>query len=141
MREITDVDYSGQDLRQDTLSHAIYNNCNFDRATLPEDCSHTQFIQCSFRGTNCRDVNFMKSVFPACIWEPADCYNMTITINCKTFENLHISQLWFYLWLMMAAAMRPAQEPVQADLRQLLISFIGQDRYLRLQHLLVRRSY
>lgn len=141
MKEITGIDFSERDLRREPMAYQIYNNCNFDGATLPDDCSHTRFIQCSFRRTNCRGVNFMNSVFPACVWEPDDCYGMTITINCKTFENLHISQLWFYLWLMMAASMRPAAGPVTADLRELLISFIGQDRYLKLHALLVRRSY
>lgn len=139
--EITGEDFTGQDLRMRRMDHQIYVRCVFDHAILPKDCSFTEFRQCSFKGTDCREVNFMHSVFPACVFEPEDCYGMTITITCKTFENLHVSQLWFYLWLMMAAAMRPAAEPVQADLRELLISFIGQDRYRKLQLLLVRRSY
>lgn len=136
------LDLSDLDLSGANLSHSIFDGCNFDRANLSEaNCSFCDFRNSSMKRTNCFKTNFMCSVFPAVDYDPSDCYGMTVTLTCKLWENTHVGQLWFYMWLMLGASMRPVKLPVSEDLREALISFIGQERYIKLRDLLSRRNF
>ncbi len=135
-------DFSGENLKGRDLSHSIFDRCIFDKADMTgANASFSDFRCSSFRGTNCYLMNAMGSVFPATDFDPSECYGMTVTMTCKTFENAHLGQLWFYLFLMFAASTRPVAHPVKENLRDLLIAFIGNDRYLKLRDMMQRRNY
>jgi hypothetical protein len=68
-------------------------------------------------------------------------YGATVTLTCKLWENTHVGQMSFYLWLMLATTMRPVMEPVKEDLKETLIAYIGIERYLRLREMMQRRCY
>lgn len=142
VKNYVDEDFSGKDFRGESLSGAVYHQCSFDGANLSEvDCSYSDFSGSTFRNTNCYRTNFAHSKLAATVFEPSDCYGMTMTFECKTFENMRISQLYWYSWLMFAASMVPASGPVKDDIKSLLIGgVIGAERYIKLRDLFRRRD-
>jgi hypothetical protein len=144
-KKFEDRDFSGQDFRGQKLTNCVFTRCNFDRAIMPEapngEVTHCEFILCSFKRTVCRLTNFAFSVFPGTVFDPIDMYGATVTLTCKLWENTHVGQMSFYLWLMLATTMRPVMEPVKEDLKETLIAYIGIERYLRLREMMQRRCY
>lgn len=136
------VDYSGQDLRKNNLSNRVYDKCNFDRANMAgTEAVNSKFINCTFRDTICTNTNFKDTSLGSSVFSPADCYGMTISVRCSTFQNVSVNQSWFFCFMMMAAMMRPLPGPVKEDLHAKLIEFIGAVRYTKLRALFDRRSY
>lgn len=135
-------DFSGRDLRGKDLSRSIFRQCNFDRANLSNcNCQGSNFTGSSFRKAVLYRTDFKEAVLAATVFEPEDCYGMTITLNCKTFENMTVGQLWWYGWLLFATMMYPVTEPVKGDIRALLIGTIGAERYAKLVQLWRKREY
>lgn len=136
------VDYSGQDFRASSLSRMVFHHCNFDGCNLTDvDCEGTDFSGSSFRRALCTRTNFRNAKLANTVFEPQDCYGMTITMDCKTFENARVSQLWWYGWLLFGAMMIPAIGPVKGNLRDVLIATIGAERFVKLRALFTRREF
>jgi uncharacterized protein YjbI with pentapeptide repeats len=134
-------DFSGQDLRGSNLSKASYHFCNFDKANMAEvDCTGSDFLGSTFRDTNCYRTNFKDCKLTGIVFEPRDAYGVTFSFTCETFTGVRISQLWFYSWLLMAAAMVPIEPPTELTLTDKLIALIGAERYVRLKNLFQRRE-
>ena len=134
-------DYTGNNFRHGNLAHRRFENCVFDGADMSYcDCTGAQFIGCSFKETLCYRTNFRDAVLAASAFEPADCYGMTITLTCKTFQNVKISQQWWMGWLMFLTSMLPAKTPIKDDLHGKLIELIGAERYVRLKSMFERRD-
>lgn len=135
------TDFSGQDLSHQDLSHSTFEFCNFDRANLTEaNCEWSSFVGSSFRDTLCYRTNFKDAKLGATKFYPKDAFQCTLTMDCKTFENAEMGQLWWYAFLMFAASTNPASAPVKEDLKGKLIALIGAERYVKLKQLLGRRN-
>lgn len=138
---VKEQDYHGRDFRGKNLSGSEFLRCNFDGADLTEvNCSNSSFVGSTFRDTICYRTNFMDANLGATIFEPKDCYGMTISLTCRTFTNMHIGQLWWFAWLIFATQMKPADGPVKEDIRSLLIGMIGAARYTKLKALFQGRD-
>lgn len=134
-------DFSTQNLAKANMKGSIFRSCIFDRADMTEaDCEGSDFSGSTFRKTLLTYANFRKAKMAATVFEPDDCYGITLTFDCKTFENVHIGQMWWYSWLTLTAAMLPAGKPVPGDLRAGLIALIGATRYLKLRDMFQRRN-
>src|ERR1700681_509802 len=83
------ADFSGQDLRGRNLSDSCFRNCNFDRANLTDAiCERSDFTGSSFSHSLLTRTSFKNSKLANTIFDPADCYGITFTFDCKTFENM-----------------------------------------------------
>lgn len=135
------VDFSNQDLEKADLSFSVFTSCNFDGANLNEaNCEGTDFTGSTFRRTKMYRLNGRNAKFAATVFEPIDCYQITLTFSCETFQGCHIGQLWFYAVLTMWASMWPALGPVKEPLRDNLIALIGAQRYVKLKQMLQARQ-
>ena len=134
-------DFSGQDLSKKNLSGSIFSYCNFDNADMSEaNCEGSDFVGSSFHNTNMYRLNGRNAKFTSSLFEPRDCYGITLTFDCKTFQNVKIGQLWWFAVLTMWASMIPAMRPVQGPLRDNLIALIGAERYAKLKQMLIARE-
>jgi len=135
------VDFSGQDLEKADLSFSVFHGCNFDGANMSEsNCEGCDFTGSTFRRTKMYRLNGRNAKFAATIFEPIDCYGITLTFDCLTFQSVHIGQLWWYAILSMIASMWPAPAPVKEPLRDNLIALIGAQRYVKLKQMLQARQ-
>lgn len=137
------VDFSGHDLRGCHLTKAEFLFCNFDKANMSEvDCTGSTFTGSTFRDTICYRTNFKDCKLGGIVFEPRDAYGVTFSFTCETFTGVKISQLWFFSWLLMAAAMEPQEglKPGEIGLVDKLIAVIGAERYVRLKALFARRE-
>jgi uncharacterized protein YjbI with pentapeptide repeats len=140
-KRFVERDFSGQDLSREDLSRSIFERCNFDGSNLSQaDCTGSDFIGSTFRKSILYRTNFRDAKLAATVFEPDDCYGMTLTMSCKTFENACVSQLWFYSWLILGSMMLPKREPVPVDIRAMVIGIIGAERYVKLRQLFQRRD-
>lgn len=134
-------DFSGRDLRKMSLKGSVFHNCNFDGVDLSHvDCEGSDFSGSTFRRTICYYTNFRNARLANTVFEPADAYGVTFTMHCKTFENMKISPLYWYAWLMFATQMWPQQKPGEDNIKDLLIGMIGATRYQKLRDLFSRRD-
>ncbi len=134
-------DFSGQDLEKADLSFSVFSQCNFDGANMNEaNCEGVDFSGSSFRRTRMYRLNGRNAKFAGTIFEPIDCYGMTLTFDCLTFQGMHIGQLWYFALLTMIASMWPAPVPVKEPLRDNLIALIGAQRYVKLKQMLQARQ-
>lgn len=137
-------DFSGADLKEKCLKGSIFHDCNFDGADLSfADCSGCDFLGSTFRKTKCYKTNFKDSKLAATVFEPEDCFGMTITLQCSTFKNMRVSQLWWYGWLVFLSYMIPVSKSVEEEesIKSILVSAMGVERYVRLRAMFQRREF
>lgn len=134
--------FDGMNLRKRKMTHSRFINCSFDRCDMTEaDCEWCDFTGSTFRQSVCYRTNFKDAKLAGTVFEPVDCYGMTLTLQCDTFRGLTISQQHWFSWLMFAMMMKPAENgPVKIDLWERLITTIGAERYVRLKDLFARRN-
>ncbi len=134
-------DFSGQNLTKAKLKGSIFRSCNFDRTDMTEaDCEGSDFSGSSFVKSILTYANFRNAKLAGTDFQPDDCYGITLTFACKTFENMNVGQIWWYSWLTLTASMLPVSRPVPGDLRGGLITLIGAQRYLKLKEMFGRRN-
>lgn len=140
-QKLYNVDFSNQDLSRLKIRQSLCYHCNFDNANLSEaDCEATEFLGSTFRGTNCYRTNFKDAKLAATVFEPKDAFGITVTLQCKTFDQIKMSELWFYGWLIFATMMRPGNIQTQEELLNKLIAMIGAERYVKLKGLFSKRE-
>ena len=138
-KEYKDQDFTGQDLRGQDLSDHVFLRCDFTRADLTgANCTNSSFVGSVFRDTLLTNVNFTNANLGATVFEPADCYGMTVTLQCKTFLNMRVSRQWWLCWAMLHTLMLPSDDT--ESLRDKLIAVIGAVRYVKLKELFARRD-
>jgi hypothetical protein len=133
------VSFAGQDLTKCNLRNSLFFKCNFDSANLTEaNCEGSEFTGSSFRGTNCYRTNFRNAKLAATIFEPSDAMGMTITLECKALQDMRVSPLYFYAWLIFALMLHPIgiATPIKDD----IIAAIGAERYVKLKALFAKRE-
>lgn len=134
------VDFSGHDLKGRDLSHSVFVKCNFDRANLTSaNCEGSDFTCSTFRKSYLTYANFKDAKMAGTVFEPTDCYGITLTMHCKTFENVNISLLHWYSWLVLTVSMTPTGMD-GIKLRDQLIGVIGAERWVKLRELFGRRN-
>lgn len=132
--------FKGQDLVKKVMRFSKFECCDFDEVDLTEaDCTGSSFAGCTFRRTVCYQTNFKDCVFGGAIFEPKDLYGATFTMTCKTFQNMHISQQWWYAWLLFGTQMVPSDTP-NKNCREMLIGMIGAERFTKLKALFAGRD-
>jgi len=133
------VSYKERDFSKQDMSGSDFICCNFDDADLTDaNCSNCDFTGSTMRRTKCTRTNFMNSQLGT-IFHPSDCYGMTLTLSCKTFQAMKISKQWWYGWLYFAMQMTPELEKGK-DLRDNLRAMIGTDRFARLKEMFRTRQ-
>jgi uncharacterized protein YjbI with pentapeptide repeats len=135
------TDFSGQDLSKLRMKQSLFHRCNFDNADLTEaDCEGSEFLGSTFRDTvmyrtNCKDAKLGGTVF-----EPRDCFGLTLTMQCKTFNKTKVSPTWWYSYIMFAALMIPGNVQQSEEMINKLIQVVGPERYVKLRTLLAKRE-
>lgn len=133
------VNFSGQNLSKCKIKGSLCYQCNFDDADLSEaDCEGTDFTGSTFLRTNCYRANFRDASLAATVFEPKDAFGITVTLQCRTFQDMRVSALWWFGWLIFGTAMHPTgtAEPVKDN----LIAAIGAERYAKLKSLFLKRE-
>lgn len=134
-------DFSGLDLTNKKMRQSMFMNCKFDGANLTEaDCEGSDFFGSSFRETICYRTNFKDAKLAGTLFEPKDCFGMTITMQCQTFDGMRVSPIWLYGWLIFATMMRPVKMPAGEDLMNGVIAAIGAERYVKLRSMFTKRD-
>jgi uncharacterized protein YjbI with pentapeptide repeats len=139
-QKIFSRDFSGQKLSHAKMRSSLFHRCNFDRADMTEaDCEGSEFLGSTFRETICYRTNFKDAKLAGTVFEPKDCFGMTVTLQCKTFDGVKVSPLWWMMWAMFLTIMKPEKLNGE-DLIDRAILMIGPDRYLKLKTLLQKRE-
>src|SRR5678816_3146824 len=116
-KKIYNRSFAGMNLAKKKLRQSLFFQCSFDDADLTDaDCEGSEFVGSTFRRTICYRTNFKDAKLP-CIFEPKDCFGMTLTMQCQTFSGMKISPLWWWGWIYFATLMHPITLPGQEDLR------------------------
>jgi len=135
------VDFSGQNLSRLRMKQSLFHRCNFDNADMTEaDCEGSEFFGSTFRDTvmyrtNCKDAKLAATIF-----EPKDAFGLTVTLQCKTFDKMKVSPMWWYTFICLATLMLPGNVKDQELMINALIQAIGPERYVRLRTLLQKRE-
>ncbi len=133
-------DFSGQDLRKVSMRGSLFSSCNFDSADLSEaDCTGSDFQGSSFDQTTCYRTNFKDATLAGTRFNPKDCFGMTLTLQCKTFQGMKVGALWFYAWLLFATMMHPFGDT--SDMVDRVVTAIGPERWVKLKALFGKRQF
>jgi len=96
------TDFRGMKLQNADFRGATLVGCLFDDA----DCKYANFesANCwgaSFVGTNMHRANIANACFENVDFRPRDCFGLTLTLHCKTFNNWKVDhdmmKLWFFM--------------------------------------------
>ena len=143
-KKLFKVDFSYQDLTRVRIRRSTCYQCNFDFANMTEvDAEGTEFFGSTFRDTVCYRTNFKDAKLAATEFAPRDCMGMTMTMQCKTFDQMKVSPMWWLGWLFLATMMIPVQSAVEKekeDLAGKLLAVFGAERYARLHALFSKRN-
>lgn len=135
------VDFSSQDLSKLKLRQSLFHRCNFDAADMTEtDCEGSEFFGSTFRNTVMYRTNCKDAKLAGCVFEPKDCFGITVTLQCKTFDKMKVSPMWWYVWMCFAGLMLPGSVRECEELQNRLIQAVGPERYVRLTTLMSKRE-
>lgn len=129
--------FVGQDLRRadfraSSLPGAKFNGSDLTYASFESaNCSCIDTTDAILHRTNFKDADLA-----GCIWAPADCFGVTLTLECKTFQGMKILPGWWYGWIFYALLMKPPSQ----ELEDKLIAFMGTERYTVLRQQYARRQ-
>lgn len=142
-REFKGEDFSGQDLTGQDMRFGKYIGCSFDDADMKlVNCEGSDFTNSTFRRTDLYRANWKDCKLAGIVFEPKDCYGITFTFSCSTFQNVQIGRLWWFSWALMLSEMYPTAGPgTTEDLRSKIIALIGAERYTKLKQLFNRREF
>lgn len=134
-------DFKGKNLVKRKLRQSLFMQCNFDEADMSEaDCEGSEFFGSTFRNTICYRTNFKDAKLAGTLFEPKDCFGITLTLQCKTFDGMKVSPLWWWGWIFFGTMLHPLTKLGQDDLRDGLIAHIGTERYLKLVSMFGKRD-
>jgi hypothetical protein len=140
-RHFAECNFSGRDMAGKKMDHSLFIRCCFDRSNMSNaEAEWSSFDYSSFKETKLSYTSFKESSLTGTIFEPSDAYGMTLTLQCKTFQGIRISQLWFLCWLLFGSMMTAAKYPVDEPWNDKLIALIGAERYVKLKALFCRRE-
>jgi uncharacterized protein YjbI with pentapeptide repeats len=135
-------DFSGMDFSHAKMRHSLFYQCNFNRSNMSmADCEGSEFTNSTFIDTICYRTNFKDAKLANTQFAPKECFGMTITLQCKTFENMKVSQIWWYAFLFFATLMRPTNSPIKEPLLDNLIAMIGNNRWVKLNAMFGKRDF
>lgn len=134
-------DFSGQDLSRLKMRQSLYQRCNFDDADMTEaDCEGSEFFGSTFRNTRMYRTNLKDAKLGLTVFEPRDCFGLTVTLQCATFDKMKVSPMWWYVWAMFGALMQPGGVRETEEMHNRLIQMIGAQRFVKLRALLQKRE-
>jgi hypothetical protein len=91
--------------------------------------------------TICYRTNFADARLTNVDFRPKDCFGITLTMCCKTFDGMKVSPLW---WLGLATFLtmtHPIKGASNEDLNEKLIGGVfGAERYAKLRSLFGKRE-
>lgn len=123
------------------MRQSLFHRCNFDNADMTEtDCEGSEFSGSTFRNTSMYRTNCKDALLAGTVFEPRDCFGITLTMQCKTFDKMKVSKMWWYTFIMFGALMIAENVKENEALQTALIQCVGPDRYLRLKTLLAKRE-
>ena len=129
-------DFSGRDLSNADFRGAQLLECNFNDSNLTganftdANCWGSSFIK-----SKLYKANFTRACLAKCTMDGADCYGMTITLSCDSFEDLTLSDKWVSAWLYFVLMMN-----VPESLKMKLTEIIGEERVKKYDAVLRRRD-
>lgn len=139
-KKLYSQDFSGQNLSHAKMRNSLFHRCIFDNADMTEaDCEGSEFFGSTFRQTICYRTNFKDAKLAGTVFEPKDCFGITLTLQCKTFEGMKVTALWWMMWGMFLTLMKP-EKLNNEDLVDRAILMIGPERYLKLKSMLLKRE-
>lgn len=133
-------DFSGRDMRGFKFRGSDCIECTFAKSDLSNaDFEGANCFGSDFTDSKCNRTNFKDAVLAGTKFHPSDCFGMTLSLRCETFEGMKVSRLWWWSWLYFALLMKPHKNE-EEGLHTLLINAIGTDRYIRLRRLFPERT-
>jgi hypothetical protein len=136
------VDFSNQDLSKCLMKNTLFHGCNFDDADMSEsECEGSEFFGSTFRNTICYRTNFKDAKLANTVFAPKDAFGITVSLQCKSFENMQVPQLWFLSWLLFSSMMIPDPGPIKQDFHADVLGIIGAERYVKLKALFGKRNF
>lgn len=134
-------DFSQQDLSGLKMRSSLFHHCNFDGADLTEsDCEGSEFFLSTFRDSKMYRTNMKDAKLAQTVFEPRDCFGMTLTLQCKTFDKMKVSPMWWYIFLCFGSLMIAGSVKENDELQNRLVQAIGPERYVKLRTMLVKRE-
>jgi len=143
-QKIYSKDFSGQDLSKLKMRNSLFYQCNFSNADLTEtDCSGSEFFGSSFVDAICYRTNFADAKLAGADFRPKDCFGITLTMTCKTFDEMKVSPLWWLGLATFLTMMKPVKVGAKdEDLVDKLIGGVfGAERYVKLRALFSKREF
>jgi pentapeptide repeat protein len=135
------ADFSGQDLSSLRMRSSLFHKCNFDDADMTEsDCDGSEFFLSTFRNTRMYRTNMKDAKLAQTVFEPKDCFGMTLTLQCKTFDKMKVSPMWWNIFLMFGSLMLVGSVKENELVQNRLVQAIGPERYVKLRAMLVKRE-
>lgn len=111
--------------------------CNFDGVDLTEALmSEGNFYGSSFVDTKMSHADLSNAILANSVFKPKDAFDITVTLNCASFEGIKTDHSHF-LGLINCALMMTIDD---VDLKNRIIEAIGAETYVALQKLFRSRA-
>lgn len=112
--DFSGLDLEGADFRGASLVGAKFNEANLKFAHFENaNCVGSDFTDAVMHRASLKDTNMSRTKFL-----PKDAFGLTVTLECKSFQDMEISEGWWGGWLMYGLVMKPPTEEHRARLIQ-----------------------
>jgi hypothetical protein len=130
----------GTDFRGLKLVHADFRGativqCLFDDA----DCKYACFDSAnawgsSFVGTNMHRASIANACFENADFRPRDCFGLTLSLHCRTFQGWKVDHDMMKLWFFMPVTWQlPEVKGAPGWWKQKIVAVLGQERVDKLK--------
>lgn len=131
--DFSNRDLSHADFRGATLSECLFRETDLSYATF----AGANCFRADFTGARLYRTSFENAIMTGAIFKPKDCFGITMTMTCESFNALQVDPMWFYGWLFLATQMKLPEDA--EHVRKELIAVIGAERFQRLKAVFEKR--
>lgn len=123
---LPDADFSGRDLRQADFRNARLHFANFRGAKLKyanfesANLYGADFTDADMHRVNLKDANTSHTVM-----KPKDLFGVTVTLECKSFQDMELDPGMWWGWMMYMLLMKPPSD----EARDRVIMAMGVERW------------
>lgn len=104
--DFSDLDLRSADFRNARIPFGKFHRTNLKYANFESALLHG----CEFIDSNCHRMSLKDADMSGMIFRPKDALGLTITLECKSFQDIEVDPGYWWGWIFYALLMKPPSE-------------------------------
>ena len=144
-RKFYGVSFKGMKLKHAPFQLHTFKGCDFTDTDLAYgNLTGAHCYGSNFTGANLYRANMTDCELQDTIFYPRDCFGMTITLRCDTYQGMEIDPIWLQVWQFIPCVMKLPERKENGNIIKdywlnKIIAMIGSSAYLKMKQIFSNR--